>query len=526
MTDLSRIKENVAKMAGMNAPEEDIDGYIESEGVTVDDVKNHQLTNIKPENQDTSIARTIFDQGGQGLTMGFMDEGQDLLGTAGAKAYDKISGENVLPSFSETLKMARAGTKDRLNQQLEENPGTSILSNIAGSMVSGGALASTKAGQAISSGIGTGGLGARAVKSIAPAALAGGVAGFGTGGDSIDERLQSSGRGAVLGAVAAPVATAVGAGLSKLTGSGAESTLPTADSLRKMASNKYKEAASLGGEFKPEFTDKFVEKIAGMKPQTEIGKIVGGDSDFSKFVDKLDTIKGKPFSLDAAQEFDEHLGDMIDNFSEHGKLLKEGKKLLDIQTTFRKMINDADETMLVGGKDGFNALGEARKMWSDSRKLNDIERIVTRGEDYDNAATVIKNGFRTLANNPERMKGYSATEAAAIRKAAQSGIVSDTLRTLLGSRLIASGIGAHAGGLGGAAAGAVTSAAARSGAEALQLSRAQKVAEAIAGKYAKTQNAQPALASLMSYLPNSGQTAGVLPASAAEQMARIMMQPK
>ena len=43
MADLDRIKNNVAKMASMNAPEEDIDGYIASEGVTVDDVKNHVI---------------------------------------------------------------------------------------------------------------------------------------------------------------------------------------------------------------------------------------------------------------------------------------------------------------------------------------------------------------------------------------------------------------------------------------------------------------------------------------------------
>jgi hypothetical protein len=39
-SDLARIKRNVAKMVDMDAPEGDIDGYIASEGVTVDDVRN------------------------------------------------------------------------------------------------------------------------------------------------------------------------------------------------------------------------------------------------------------------------------------------------------------------------------------------------------------------------------------------------------------------------------------------------------------------------------------------------------
>lgn len=41
--DLDRIKANVAKMAGMNAPEHDIDGYIASEGQTIDAIKAHTI---------------------------------------------------------------------------------------------------------------------------------------------------------------------------------------------------------------------------------------------------------------------------------------------------------------------------------------------------------------------------------------------------------------------------------------------------------------------------------------------------
>lgn len=44
MADLLRIKRNVAKMAQMNAPEQDIDGYINSEGVSVENVRNYQAS--------------------------------------------------------------------------------------------------------------------------------------------------------------------------------------------------------------------------------------------------------------------------------------------------------------------------------------------------------------------------------------------------------------------------------------------------------------------------------------------------
>jgi hypothetical protein len=42
MADLALIKENVAKMAQMNAPEADIDGYIAQQGVSIEDVRNFQ----------------------------------------------------------------------------------------------------------------------------------------------------------------------------------------------------------------------------------------------------------------------------------------------------------------------------------------------------------------------------------------------------------------------------------------------------------------------------------------------------
>lgn len=46
MADLARIKRNVAKMAAQNAPEADIDGYIASEGVTIDAVRDFRAPRV------------------------------------------------------------------------------------------------------------------------------------------------------------------------------------------------------------------------------------------------------------------------------------------------------------------------------------------------------------------------------------------------------------------------------------------------------------------------------------------------
>lgn len=63
MADLARIKRNVAKMASMNAPETDIDNYIASEGVTVDDVRNFKPLELSDaQKQQIAANNTAYEQ--------------------------------------------------------------------------------------------------------------------------------------------------------------------------------------------------------------------------------------------------------------------------------------------------------------------------------------------------------------------------------------------------------------------------------------------------------------------------------
>lgn len=97
MADLARIKRNVAKMVEMGAPEGDIDGYIQSEGVTVEDVRN-----FKP-----------------GVQSG---------GVAGAPTVPQVTDQN---SFRERVRLS--AIEQGINQPAqpapspEGNPSTSVL---------------------------------------------------------------------------------------------------------------------------------------------------------------------------------------------------------------------------------------------------------------------------------------------------------------------------------------------------------------------------------------------------------------
>jgi hypothetical protein len=253
----------------------------------------------------------------------------------------------------------------------------------------------------------------------------------------------------------------------------------TSDEIRKAAGRLYKQADEKGGILTSDVTDSFVDEIQKLKPQTDIGQIVGGESQFSKLVNKVSEIRGRNMSLAEAQELDELLGEAMDSFVDSGRLTKQGKKILDIQTILRDKIENTSADLIVGGKEGFEALKEGRKLWAQSRKLADVERIIERASRMEQPATGIKSGFRALLANPKRLRGFTPAERKAMKKASESGFLQDITRTF-GSRLVPIVTGASGGGLGGTAAATLGSTASRGVGARIQADKAREVAEIIA----------------------------------------------
>lgn len=151
--------------------------------------------------------------------------------------------------------------------------------------------------------------------------------------------------------------------------------------------------------------------------------------------------------------------------------------LKKLQNEHELIVNDK----LITGKEGIEAGKKARGLWSASMRLGDVEKIITRAEMMDNPATGLKTGFRNLYNNPARMRGFSPDEKKLIKNAAESGVVTDALRTL-GSRIIPIGAAISGNGIGGIAASQIGTMAARGAATKMQLNKANKLADAIANK--------------------------------------------
>ena len=98
MADISRIKHNVSKMVSMGAPMSDIDGYIASEGATIDDVKNFRESSKNPIQTgiDTAIDAIRFP-----IYPKMQEQASSMYGNEREKVLNTDLLENTRKHFSE-----------------------------------------------------------------------------------------------------------------------------------------------------------------------------------------------------------------------------------------------------------------------------------------------------------------------------------------------------------------------------------------------------------------------------------------
>lgn len=247
------------------------------------------------------------------------------------------------------------------------------------------------------------------------------------------------------------------------------------DEVKAMARAKYAEAEKLGGIFKPSVTDKFIDEVNKLTPQTKEGQLIKGKNEFTQIVQRINSLRGRPLSLQAIDEIDDELANMVkmEGFS----VSKPSQKILEVKDKLRNVLAQATENDVLGGKSGYQAVKEADKLWGAAAKLRDIENILAKAETMDKPATAIKTGFRNLAFNAKKNKFYTPEERKLLEKAATSGMGIEILR-FLSSRLIGQIAGAT-GGLAAGAGGFVLGEAARAGATAGQAARAGAVAREV-----------------------------------------------
>jgi hypothetical protein len=200
MADLARIKRNVAKMAAQGAPVEDIDGYIASEGVTVDAVRNFKgghsnVPEFRPigvEGYDPvtgEVTKPVHGAESFGLgaadstTFGFGDEIASYPGSwISGKPRDKVLAE------------MRGMQADAQSQ----NPGSYLAGQVGGGVAQ--AIGTGGAGFGLNALRSGGGLTRVAAGTAADGVIYGGLQGAG-GGTDLQSRALGAGVGAVTGGV-------------------------------------------------------------------------------------------------------------------------------------------------------------------------------------------------------------------------------------------------------------------------------------------------------------------------------------
>lgn len=310
-----------------------------------------------------------------------------------------------------------------------------------------------------------------------------------------------------------------GAGANRVRDAINKPATPSASQVRAAASEKYKLADEQGGVILPDETNTWLDKSKSILPKSDRVRATIGETPSSKLVDGLESnFRGNPMTLREAQDLDSAIGDMMAKEVDlkTGVLTSEGKRLQEIQQHLRDTVEGAGTT-------GTDALAQGRQLWAAQARMNDVERIMARAEMTDNPVTAIKTGFRTMASNPARLRGFTAEEVKAINHAAKTGLLTGTLRTL-GSRLMSGVTGATAGAAGGGPLGAVGGfiageAAAfplRKMADALQNKRANSVLEKIASR--------PSVQNAMGVAPQQNSSAALIQMLQNKQLDLSSMQ--
>lgn len=421
----------------------------------------------------------------QGATFEFGDEIGLGAAALAAKGAQKVGlAPDTGESIGEIYRDMRGAYGAEREQFREENPGTAVAANLAGALGTGGAGA-VRGMTALAPRIGTMG---------AAATVGGAQAGaYGAGAAEPGERIEGAAKAAPVGAVLAPVATAGANALaSTLANRGAERwvsrLLPNRDQVRQAAQRSFAEADNLGVQLAPAKVQQIqgslnsLAKTEGFNPRIhpKVAAALDSFDDLAADVPTLGRMEQQRRILGAAaksMEADERriAVQLIDELDD----AIGGLKAADVVTGNAAQ---AGETMQ-----------RARGLWARQAKLGVIEDAMERAA---NQASGFENGiriqFRSILNNPKKLRGFSEAEREAMQRIVRGGKVENILKflgrfgpgegaatNLVGSS-IGAGAGAAVGGPVGAAAVPIAGYAARKGAQAATRGNVEKLRQLVA----------------------------------------------
>ncbi len=207
--------------------------------------------------------------------------------------------------------------------------------------------------------------------------------------------------------------------------------VPLASDIKQQASNLYKQIDDAGVLIKTEPFNEFVNRV-----KVDIGGKVreARNPKIADAIKELDEATGSPKTLQKMQDLRESISSLKMS-SEPSDRMFAGKIVEELDDFMEKL----DTTKLVspakGDLDAIKLIPQARNLWKQSRKSELLDEIYEKAGMQPNAkyddvvfATKLRDQFRSLATNKNKLRGFSAEEVKAIKDAAQGGRIENALR--------------------------------------------------------------------------------------------------
>ena len=422
MADLARIKRNVAKMAAQGAPVEDIDGYIASEGVTVDEVRAFKAGAADPVTAERTKQDEFYSSGiyaGKYNPLGTIARSLDASASAIQRAPlmgwddEAMAGVTTAGGLLGDYEQARQKFDARKQVQRENNPVASTVGDVAGGLAVGGTLAKgglTLAGRSLPV---VGRTGAAALEGAAY----GGVVGAGEANPG--ERLAGGAIGAAIGGASGAALSSAGDALaSRQARKTAQAIAPTADDLANASNALYQQADAAGITVKPQTTNRLVAnmRIAAGELNTNLRPRTAG------VVQDIASLQDQPLTLKQLDEVRQSIGLAMKNAdAQDVRTLQRMKTIVD---SFSDNVKPADIT---GDIKGFDYIKQARDLWAKKSKtelindmfdLADVDSAKYSQSGMQNAIKLkAKSLYKRIVDGKE--KGFTASETELIRKLAK-----------------------------------------------------------------------------------------------------------
>lgn len=208
--------------------------------------------------------------------------------------------------------------------------------------------------------------------------------------------------------------------------------IAAANEVKRLSSQKYAEATQKGGIAPASLGDDIANTFDKARPSGFMKKAIRGKNpELEGLVNRMQALKGKRLSFEDLQELDEELSILARDPKsiQLGARTEFGRAVDSIQDEIRLLVNKTNVK-------GVPAWREAQKLYSASKKLDDVEQVIYRAELMRNPQQGLQTGFRRLAENARKKGGlgYTEKEIKLLEKAAKDGGVQDVLRSF-GSRL-------------------------------------------------------------------------------------------